>query len=68
MQYIVGVEKACKNLHPGVADVMRAEIMEILDSAKKPISNLTKEEKKAIKELEEDQSLIIVRLQTKENV
>ena len=58
--YIIGTEMACKNLHPGVAAALRVEIMGILKTEKRTVSNITKEEKTAMKKLNEDESIIIV--------
>ena len=39
---------------------MRSEITEILDKAEQPKSNLSKEERQAMKNLKEDESIVIV--------
>ena len=60
--YIVATEQAARNLHRGEAAAMRAEIVEILqeEEKKKIPSNLTAEERRAIKELKENEEIIIV--------
>ena len=57
--YIVATEKAARDMHPGVASAMKAEIVQILTNEKKPICNLTREEKLALKDLLEDESITI---------
>ena len=58
--YIISTELAGKYLHPGEAAALKAEVAEILQGTKKPISNLTKEERQALKELKENETIIIV--------
>ena len=58
-EYIIACEKACWKLSPGEAQNLRAEIAGVLKSAKIPESNITKEERSALKELKKDKSLII---------
>ena len=59
-EYIISMEITGKSLHPGSAAALKAEIAEILKDAKKPISNLSKEERQALKELKEDESIVIL--------
>ena len=59
-EFIVSTERASREMHPGAAAAMRAEVAELLLNAKKPTSNISKEERIAMKELNEDGTIIIV--------
>ena len=50
-EFIVATEQASKYMTKGEALAMKAEVVEVLKTAKKPISNITKDERKAINEL-----------------
>ena len=52
--YIVACEKACWKLPASDAAQLRAEIVGTLKSAKTPESNITKEERQAIKQLQKE--------------
>ena len=54
------IEHACQKLKEGEADELRVEIKHILKKAQTPRSNISKEEFKAIRELKEDDSRIIL--------
>ena len=59
MEFISAVELACQRLLEQDAQELRAEINYLLKRAKTPGSNITKEEKKPLKELREDQDRIV---------
>ena len=59
-EYIAAVEHACQKLKEGEADELRVKIKNMLKKAQKPRSNISKEEFKAIRELKEDDSRIIL--------
>ena len=59
-EYIAAIEQACHKLKEGEADELRVEIKNILKKAQTPRSNISKEEFKAIRELKEDDSRIIL--------
>ena len=62
-EYIVAVEQACSRLSQGEADEMRAEVKKDLKKTQHTSglpSNITREEYKALKELKEDKSRIIL--------
>ena len=58
--YIIATERVCKKLDRGQADALRAEVTEILIKAKQPKQNLTKTQTQALRELREDDSIVIV--------
>ena len=60
MTTLLKQKKHAKKLDNGQADSLRGEITEILLEAKKPIPNLSKTESKALKELREDESIVIL--------
>ena len=60
MEFILAVESACQRLSEQDAQELRAEINHSLKRAKTPRSNITKEEKKALKELREDQDRMVL--------
>ena len=53
MEYISAAEAACQRLPEQDAEELRAEVNILLQRAKPPKSNITKEEKKVLKELRE---------------
>ena len=57
--YIVATELACSALDKGQAAALRAEVVQILDKAQPPPSNITKGERRALKELKKDDTIII---------
>ena len=59
-EYIAAIEHACQKLKEGEADELRVEIKNMLKKAQTPRSNISKEEFKAIRELKEDDSRIIL--------
>ena len=62
-EYVVAVEQACSRLSQGEADELRVEVKKTLKKTQnKPrtTSNITREEFKALKELKEDKSRIIL--------
>ena len=58
--YIVAAEQASKFMSKGEAAAMRAEVVEILQQAEPPKSNISKKEKQAMDELLENEEIIIV--------
>ena len=59
-EFITASEITCQSLNPTDAEDLRAEISRILKQPRKPKTNLTKEEFKAIKELKSDRECIIL--------
>ena len=59
-EIIVSTELACKKLPSGEAAALRAEVANILEHSKPAKSNLSKEERTAIRELKEDESITIL--------
>ena len=57
--YIVAIEQASKMMSKGEAAAMRAEITEIIRNEKVPESNITKGERRALKELKNNNNIII---------
>ena len=60
VEFISAVEAACQRLPEQDAQELRAEVNILLKRAKPPKSNITKEEKKALKELREDQDRMVL--------
>ena len=59
-EYIVSTEMAGRNIHPGAAAALKAEVAEALKGVKKPQSNLSREEIHAIKEIKDDETIIVL--------
>ncbi|XP_072030440.1 uncharacterized protein [Amphiura filiformis] len=59
-EYIVACETACAKLPWQEAQSLRAEVTGMLKSAKVPKSNITKEERSALKELKKSKDLLIM--------
>ena len=59
-EYIAAIEHACQKFKEGEADELRVEIKNILKKAQTPRSNISKEEFKAIREIKDDDSRIIL--------
>ena len=60
MEFISAVESACQRLSEQDAQELRAEINHLLKKAKTPRSNITKDEKRALKELREDKEGMVL--------
>ena len=60
MEFISAVELACQRLSDQDGQELMVEINFLLKRAKTPGSNITKEEKKAVKELREDKDRIVL--------
>ena len=60
MEFISAIESACQRLLEQDAPDLRVEINYLLKRAKTPRCNITKEEKKALKELREDQDRMVL--------
>ena len=58
--YIIAVEQAAKLMTRGEAAAMKAEIVDVIKEEKVPKSNITKGERKALKEWKENENIIIV--------
>ncbi|XP_072048289.1 uncharacterized protein [Amphiura filiformis] len=58
--YIAACESACKQLGDGDADELRGKVTHIINTAKLPESNLTKEERKALENLRKDNTIIVL--------
>ena len=59
--FVIATEDACRRLsHRGEAAALRAEVTEILQEAKAPPSNLTRDEQAALITLKKDESVVIV--------
>ena len=58
-EYIVSTELACAKISKGAASALRAEISDILTKSKTPKSNLTKEERIAMEDLQKDESIVM---------
>ncbi|XP_072044077.1 uncharacterized protein [Amphiura filiformis] len=59
-EFIVACEKACWAIPNAEAQNLRAEVAGVLKSAKIPPPNISYDERKALRELQKDQSLIIM--------
>ena len=59
-EYITACEKACWKLSASESAQLRSEIVGTLKSAKPPKSNITKEERQAIKQLQKEKSIQIL--------
>ena len=59
-EYIVACEKVCWKLPKGEAAQLRAEVVGSIKSTKPPKPNVTAEERKAIKKLQKETSIIIL--------
>ena len=60
MDYITAIEQACRNLAKGEANCLRAEMIEDMEKAKLPKSNLTKRERLALKTLRDDENIMVL--------
>ena len=60
IDYITATEQACRNLAKGEANCLRAEMIEEMNKAKIPKSNLSKDERKAMKTLKDDKNIMIL--------
>ena len=58
-EYIATVEQTCQNLAQGEAEKLRAEVKAVLKKIKPPKPNITKEEQKALKELKDNNRVIL---------
>ena len=59
-EYIVACEKACWKLPKSDAEQRRSEIVGTLKSAKPPPSNISKDERHAIKQLQKEASIMVL--------
>lgn len=60
-KFIIETESAISNLEPSAKAEVRNKVTNILASAKSPDDNLTKDEKKALRSLKDDNNIIILR-------
>ena len=59
--YIIATEAACRKIsNKGQKAALRAEITEILKNQPDPVSNLTREEKVALRDLQDDDTIMIL--------
>ena len=56
----MAVEHACSKLNQGEAEELRVEVQNVLSKVQLPRTNISKEEMKAIKELKEDGTRMIL--------
>ena len=59
-EYIVQTEKACGNLREDERDQLRAEVCSALKSTGLPKSNISKEERAAIRSVGKDKTIIVL--------
>ena len=59
-EYIVACEKACWKLPKSDAAQLRAELVGVLKTSKSPKSNITKEERRAVKQLQKEKTIMIL--------
>ena len=59
-EYIAAIEQACSKLQPSEAEELRGEVKPIIKRSHNPHSNITREEWKALKELKEDKSRMVL--------
>ena len=60
VEFISAIESACQKLTEQDTQELRLEVNTILRKAKPPKSNISREEKKALKELMEDQDRMVL--------
>ena len=59
-EYIAAIEQACSKLQQGEVEELRGEVKSIIKRSRNPPPNITREERKAIKELKEDKSRMVL--------
>ena len=59
-EYIAAVEQACSRLQQGEAEELRGEVKSIIKRSRNPPPNITREERKAIRELKQDKSRMVL--------
>ena len=59
-EYIAAIEQACSKLQPSEAEELRGEVKSIIKKSHNPHPNITREEWKALKELKEDKSRMVL--------
>ena len=59
-EYIAALEQACSKLNQGEYEELRVEVKKTLKKARRPPSNISKEEYKALNELKKDNSRMIL--------
>ena len=59
-EYIAAIEQACSKLQQGEAEELRGEVKSIIKRSCNPPPNITREERKAIRELKEDRSRMVL--------
>ena len=59
-EYIAAIEQACSKLQPGEAEELRGEVKSIIKKSCNPHRNITRDEWKALKELKEDKSRMVL--------
>ena len=59
-EYVAQIERVCQSLTQGEGEELRAEVKAIMKKTKPPMSNISKEEARAIKELKKDQDRMVL--------
>ena len=59
-EYIAAIEQACSKLQQGEAEELKGEVKSIIKRSCNPPPNITREERKAIRELKEDKSRMVL--------
>ena len=59
-EYIAVIEQACSKLQQGEVEELRGEVKSIIKRSCNPPPNITREERKAIRELKEDRSRMVL--------
>ena len=59
-EYIAVVEQVCSRLKQGEAEELRGEVKSIIKRSCNPPPNITREERKAIRELKQDKSRMVL--------
>ena len=59
-EFVIATEVACRKLDKAEATQLRAKVASVLKSSKPPCQNVTKEERKAIKDLKKADDIIIL--------
>ena len=59
-EYVAVIEQACSKLQQEEVEELRGEVKSIIKKAHSPSPNITREERKAIRELKEDKSRMVL--------
>ena len=58
--YIAAIKRSCQSLEQGEAEELRAEVKAVVKKSQTPRHNITREEQKALKELKEDKTRVVL--------